>query len=347
MENLRKILDKFFHDEYSRKDYFAIQSQFEKEEADPEFLSELKQQWESVKDEPVSDFHKQTIWNRISTQLHFSNAGKGKVLSAFDILQRVAAILFIPLLLGFFLYYYSASNLTSESAWAEIICPTGVRTQFQLPDGSTGVLNSESTLKYAINFKSNRTLRLQGQAYFDVVKDKTHPFSVNTGNMQVQVLGTSFSVSAYPDEMNEEVVLKTGKVKVKGADEKTIAELTPNQQLIFDKATNSIQKNEVNAASLVSWIQGKLVFKNERLEDVVLRLSRWYHADIELKDNNLKDYKYYGTFENESFDEVLHLLGLTAPIKYQELERMKRTDGTFSNRKIVIQTDEKRINDFK
>lgn len=345
MENPKKALENFFRDKYSRKEYFSIQNEFEKEEADGDFLFELEQQWDAIKDEPVDGFHKKTIWNGVAASLGFNKSRKVKTLSVFYSLQRVAAILFIPLLIGFLLYYYS-TNSSSQETWAEIICPPGVRTEFQLPDGSTGVLNSESRLKYAVNFSSNRTVHLQGQAYFEVVKDKKHPFDVATDKIEVQVLGTKFSVLAYPDQANEEVVLKAGKVKVSGVDQKPLAMLSPDQQFVLDKENRKYYTKDVNAARLTSWIDGKLVIQNDRFEDVAARLSRWYHVDIEIKDQKLKDYKYYGTFENESLDEVLRLIALTAPIKYKEVERVKLPDGSFSNRKIILATDERRVSDF-
>jgi ferric-dicitrate binding protein FerR (iron transport regulator) len=346
MENRKKAIANFFRGKYSRKEFFSIQTEFEKEEADKDFLFELEQQWDSLKDESVSEFHQHTVWNKVVDRLDFNRAGKVRELSVFTVLQRVAAILFIPLAIGFLIYFYSSKSVIQNEAWAEITCPSGVRTEFQLPDGSTGVLNSDSKLKYAVNFSTNRELELEGQAFFKVVKDKTHPFRVRTEKLQVEVLGTSFSILAYPDETREEVVLKTGQVKVLDANLKPLALLSPDQQLVFEKASSRFVKQEVDARALVSWIEGKLVFRNERFEDIANQLSRWYHVEIEIVGQKLKDYKYYGTFENESLEDVLRLIKLTAPIKYQEVERVKQPDGTFSNRKIILMTDERRIGDF-
>jgi len=346
MGNRKETVGNFFHEKYSRKEYFSVQSEFEKEKTDEDFLTELEQQWQSIKDDTADGFHKQTIWNRIVSRLELKHVEKVKTLGVFDWLQRVAAVLFIPLIISFAVYFYVTNSIGEEIAWAEIVCPSGVRTEFKLPDGSTGVLNSESTLRYASNFHSNRTVKLQGQAYFDVVKDKRHPFDVVTNQIRVQVLGTSFSVKAYPDQDDQDVVLKTGKVKVSTADQKTLAMLSPNQQFVLDKVKNKYYTTNVNATALTSWIDGKLVIQNERFEEVAQRLSRWYHVQIEIEDQKLKDYKYYGTFENETIEEVLRLIALTAPIKYKEVERVKYPDGTFSNRKIKLTIDEKRVRDF-
>ncbi len=346
MENRKKASDHYFQGKYSREEYFAVQKEFEKETADPEFLNGLEQQWDAIQDGPVQGFNKQTLWNRISTQLHFNLGGQIKTLTFLNVLQRVAAILFIPLAIGFLFYLYSNSTATTQEAWAEIVCPSGVRVNFQLPDGSTGVLNSESRLKYAVNFSTNRSLELEGQAYFDVVKDAEHPFQVKTSNLNVQVLGTSFSVYAFPGTSNEEIVLKTGKVKISAADEKPLALLSPDQKFVLDTDKRKYYTENVNATVLTSWIDGKLIFKNEPFVDVAERLARWYNVDIEIQDPGLKNYKYYGTFENESLDEAIRLLVLTAPIIRKEVKRKQQSDGTYSKRKIILATDERRINDF-
>ncbi|WP_170111293.1 FecR family protein [Mangrovibacterium marinum] len=346
MGDRKKAIDNFFRGKYSRKDYFSIQSEFEKEKADEDFLFELEQQWDTLKDEPAEGFHRQTVWNNVVNHLDFNQAGKVRKLSFLTVFQRVAAILFIPLAIGFLFYVYTSKSVRQTEAWAEITCPPGVRTEFHLPDGSTGVLNGDSRLKYAVNFSSNRTVELVGQAYFDVVKDKKHPFNVATDQLNVQVLGTTFSVLAYPGQAREEVVLKTGKVNVSTADQKPLAQLSPDQQFVLDTENRKYYTTNVNATALVSWIEGRLVFKNESFDAVAERLSQWYNVEIEIADANLKKYKYYGTFENESIEEVLHLLKLTAPIKYKEIDRVKLDNGTFSKRKIIFATDEKRVNDF-
>ncbi|RKD91823.1 FecR family protein [Mangrovibacterium diazotrophicum] len=346
MEDLKKILDNFFNGKYTRKEYFSIQREFEKEKADENFLSALEQQWQTIDDDD-KDFPLLKSWNSLVYRLELSPASKRRQLNYLVWLQRAAAILFIPLAISFLLYYISSNiGQSAEESWAEIICPPGVRAQFHLPDGSSGVLNSDSKLKYAVNFSSNRKVELVGQAYFEVVKDKKHPFNVTTSQLNVEVLGTTFSVLAYPDEQSEEVVLKTGQVKVLDTNLKPLTLLSPDQQLVFDIANSRYVKKEVDASALVSWINGKLVFRNERFEDIASQISRWYHVEIEVVGQKLKDYRYYGTFENESLDEVLRLIKLTAPIKYQEVERVKQPDGTFSNRKIILMTDERRIGDF-
>ncbi len=104
--------------------------------------------------------------------------------------------------------YRSDGNVTST-----IYAPFGARVSFSLPDGTTGMLNSGSKLSYSLPFKNNRQIKLEGEAWFEVRHDEEYPFEIRTGNSTLKVLGTSFNMSAYPDENYVEVVLQNGKVE--------------------------------------------------------------------------------------------------------------------------------------
>lgn len=343
MEKRKKTADHFFRNKYSRQDYFSIQNEFVK--SSPSFLNELENQWNDLKEEEVTGFQQQIAWDRVLKRLRLHEAITGKTVNILTHLQRIAAILFLPLLISSLVYFFMLPS-SNETAWTEIICPPGTRTEFELPDGSTGTLNGESSLKYATNFSQNRQVQLQGEAYFEVVRNRKRPFRVTTDRLKVEVLGTCFSVMAYEDQINEEVVLKTGNVKILNKKDNALALLSPDQQFVLNKSKNQFTKNKVNAQALTSWIEGKLVIENECFDKVAERLSRWYDVDIKIEDPNLNKYKYYGTFENEPLDEVLRLISITAPIKYKEVNRIRYKDGSFSQRKIILKTDENRLNDF-
>ncbi len=347
MDNLRKTIDNFFKNKYSRREYFAIQHEFEKGETNQPFLNELEKQWNEIRKEDLNDFDQNSVWGRIVRQIEFRKTGVVKNVHFWNQLQRVAAILFLPLLLGSIFYFLVSSPKNEGISLVKINCPTGARTEFQLPDGSKGVLNSKSTLEYATNFINKRVVHLTGEAFFSVVKSQGEKFNVLTDRINVEVLGTKFSVMSYKDQSNEEVVLKSGSVKVFGIKKnEPLSLLVPDQQFTLDKDKNQFFVKKVNANALTSWVDGKLDVDNERFEDVAKRLSRWYDVQIEIEGAKLKEYRYYGTFENEPLNEVLRLLSITAPIKYHEIKRVQYKDGSFSKRKIILQTDEKRMNHF-
>ena len=345
MDDLKNTAQNFFKDRYSRHEYFSICNEFEKEIENKPFVEELETQWNEVDTSDASGFNTKLSWNKIISQIGTSRVSKSPS-TVWYFIQKAAAILFLPLLIASLFFYFQANNRTGENAWAEIKCPIGTRTEFQLPDGSSGFLNSNSELKYPVNFENGRDVYLTGEAFFNVVKNKKSKFTVTTGKLKVEVLGTSFNIMGYKDQPNEEITLKTGKLKVLSKSNKQLSILSPDQQFVLNKEQNQFQKRDVNTLNYTSWISGKLIIQNERFEDVAMKLSRWYNVDIEIEDQKLKDFKYYATFENEPLDEVLRLIAITAPIQYHEDIRKRHTDGSFSKRKIKFKTNGNRIKDF-
>lgn len=262
--------------------------------------------------------------------------------------QRIAAILIFPLLLSFLAYFYFQDrSFETTTSFAEIECPMGVRTKFQLPDGSTGYLNSGSRLKYPVRFNGERKVELSGEAFFDVVHNTKMPFHVNTRNLDIKVLGTTFNVIANEDEPTEEIVLQTGSVDVSSRSGKQLAVLSPNEQLTLDIEKRTFAKKEVEASQYTTWKEGKLVFRNENMQQVARRLSRWYNAEVVVDDRMLDDYTFHATFIDEPLDEVLKLLSITTPLSYKEEMRESDAEGVFQKRKIVLRINPSKINQFK
>ncbi|MCE5346489.1 MAG: DUF4974 domain-containing protein [Bacteroidales bacterium] len=255
-------------------------------------------------------------------------------------LTRIAAILFIPLLALTSLLYFQNNSFRNIKSYSEIHSPYGTRTDFYLPDGSTGWLNGGSSLKFSTQFGGKiRDVKLTGEAYFNVVPNHKKPFIVSTKNIDVKVFGTSFNVMAYDDEPITEVTLERGKVEVfrkKDNTNKSIGVLKPNESCIYSFQSDSSKILTVNSTEKLSWLDGKLTFKYEPFDEVIRKINRWYNVNIEIKDELLKTYIYYGTFKDETLEEVLKLLQFTAPIRYRNFERERKQDGTFEKRKIEI-----------
>ncbi len=315
---------------------------------DPEIGHEVEKEsflfWErSNPGMKTGDYNDDHILDRIHHRINLSSQDQlpTPVRRSFVVvLTRIAAILFIPLLLASVLLYYDTMSPGSNATWAEIHSPYGTRTDFSLPDGSKGWLNGGSSLQFPARFSGNkRKVALNGEAFFEVITNPRKPFIVSTGNIDVKVTGTAFNVMAYADEENTEVTLKSGRVEIyskRSGFKQSIAILKPEETFTFDNYDNSGLIQHVNISDRLSWIDGKLTFKYEPFEEVVKKLNRWYNVNIQIKDTLLNSYVYYGTFQNETLDEVLKLLQFTAPIKYNDLARVKRPDGTFEKRKIEI-----------
>jgi ferric-dicitrate binding protein FerR (iron transport regulator) len=350
MNDLKNTLNNFFRNRYTRHEYFSVYRGFEKDNKDKPFLEELEKQWDGIDDTGnPENFKQKLIWNKIIRQIDQQSITSKSTVRVWHFIQKVAAILFLPLLIASLFYFYAVNQKSEQSeqiAWAEINCPAGVRTAFQLPDGSTGFLNSKSTLKYPVNFGTDREVYLTGEAFFDVVKSEKSRFRVITQKLETEVLGTSFNIAAYEDQPYEEITLKIGKLKVLDKNNKELSTLIPDQQFVFDTLQDQFTIKEVNAVNFTSWTEGKLIIQDERFEDVVKKLSRWYDVEMEIEHLKLKDFRYYAKFEDEPLTEVLRLIAITAPIQYQEEPRIKKKDGSFSKRKIKFRLNENRIENF-
>ena len=137
-----------------------------------------------------------------------------------------------------------------KTIYAEIFSPLAARTRFELPDGSTGWLNSGSTLKFPVKFYgAQRKVELSGEGFFDVVKNSEKPFVVKTSDINIIALGTKFNVLAYPDDETFEITLESGKVVVEktgvSGEPVKIAELQPDHQLVISRKTGILDTREV------------------------------------------------------------------------------------------------------
>jgi len=338
---------RYFNGKYSRSDYNAVLKGFQSEGDESDFAKQIKSHWMDFEEPENSDVNINLILLKLHRQI-IRKKNNEKPVRLLHTLQRIAAILFIPLFIASSIFIFKDDIMNKDKAsWAEIKCPLGVRTEFTLPDGSTGYLNSGSSLKFPASFNgAKRSVELFGEAYFDVVHDKNHPFHVKTGKLDVKVLGTTFNVVAYPDMQFEEVTLRTGKVQISNINGNKLADLNPDEQLSIDLVNNKYSKRKVTASQYTSWTNGVLSFRNERFEQVASRLSRWYNVEIELDGDELDDYIYHATFKNEPLEEVLKLMEFTAPISYRFQPRESLPDGSFTKRKVFIKFDKEKTKEF-
>lgn len=347
-EQLQHLIKRYSEGKLNLKEQIDLSEQL----TDPEnHLAEevLNNDWNSQLDSKIiSDKDFNPILDRVHHHIRLNEGDKQIRIIWLQGFQRVTAILIVPLLLSFLGYYYfQVKSSATPVSFAEIQCPMGVRTRFQLPDGSTGYLNSGSRLKYPVSFATERKVQLVGEAFFDVIHNEKLPFHVNTKNLDIKVLGTTFNVIANDDEQTEEIVLQTGKVDVSSKSGDQMAVLKPNEQLTLDIEKQTVNKNDVEASQYTSWKEGKLVFRNENMQQVARRLSRWYNAEVIIDDRMLDTYTFHATFADEPLDEVLKLLSMTTPLSFEEEKRESNQQGVFQKRKIVLRINQSKTNHFK
>ena len=259
-------------------------------------------------------------------------------------LHRVAAILLLPLLVysGYVtLQNFSLKNLPEELVMMQTVSSRqGMVTQFALADGTKVWLNSCSELQFPIRFTGKvRDVRLKGEAFFEVTRNEKQPFRVNANELKIEVLGTTFDVVNFDDDSQSDVVLVSGKVALSSQDgqiRKDFGIMKPGQRVIYKKEEKNIIAEEVNVDKYIAWRDGNLIFRDDSMEDVVKRLSRWFNVEITINDPEIKNYIYKATFRNENLIQVLNLLKLSAPIDYRVTVRKTLPNGEFTKQKITL-----------
>ncbi|MFI5140422.1 MAG: FecR family protein [Sphingobacteriales bacterium] len=263
----------------------------------------------------------------------------------FTLWRSIAAIFLIGISLPLFYFLHHGSK-TSRVANLELTkTPSRVKSKIVLSDGSVVTLNSETTLRYPAGFSGQtREVYLDGEAFFDVAKDHKHPFIVHAGKMNVRVLGTAFNIKSYANDATSETTLIRGAIEVTMADrpsDRII--LKPNDKLIlksttFKKynsdrhlaaiSTDSVNTNYAltnltylrsNDTTIVetSWVNNKLVFKDEDFTALANMMERWYGVKIKFRNTDVKDYRFTGVFEKESIMQALNALQMIEPFKYK------------------------------
>lgn len=191
--------------------------------------------------------------------------------------------------------------------------PRGGEYQLILSDGTKVWMNAESSLHYPVHFQGKREITLSGEAYFEVTTDAAHPFIVHIGNSAVEVLGTKFNVSAYP-ENKIYTTLAQGSVKVTNSEGSVT--LIPNQQAIM-QPQGTIQVKQIDAALYTSWTMGTFEFRKTELEVITAQLSRWYNVIFQFANNELKKKNFAGViFRNEELNNAIEIIEDVSDVKF-------------------------------
>jgi len=206
---------------------------------------------------------------------------------------------------------YENNSDLEKVTYNTIKIPYGKKFRLQLSDGTLVHLNSGTTLKYPVKFIAgeNRQVYLDGEAFFDVAKDKKHPFIVNADALNVRVLGTHFNVSNYPEDAATDVVLVEGSVGMYRSDEEFNADkntiLKPGYKGSFNRGNALISTKPVITDIYTSWINGGLTFRNMTFKNIITKLERRYNVTIVNKNEKLASEKFNASFKDESIEKVM------------------------------------------
>jgi len=199
----------------------------------------------------------------------------------------------------------------------KLIIPRGAEYKLALADGTVVMINSASVLRFPVNINAanSRNVYLEkGEAYFQVAKNPNKPFIVHANGMDVKVLGTTFNVNTYTKTTRTTLV--EGKVEAKSTNNQT-AILAPNQQAAFNTQTNSLSKADVDITAFVAWANGKIVFEEATLDEVMDQLSLWYDYDVTFQSDQIKQVHFSGEIERyKDIQVILNIIEQTGGVKF-------------------------------
>lgn len=218
---------------------------------------------------------------------------------------------------GELVYNIAESENIEDSRLNTISTPKGGQWQIKLPDGSTVWLNAASSIQYPLNIgkAKQRLVKLDGEAYFEVAKDKAHPFIVETEKQSVEVLGTHFNINSYHDETVTRTTLLEGSVKVSHKNTNDSEVLKPGEQSILTATGIDIKEADVDEA--IAWKEGYFKFNNEKQSSILRKVARWYDVEVEYANPEAKEVMYYGTVSRfEKISKVLRKLEQTGEVRF-------------------------------
>ncbi|WP_291857280.1 FecR family protein [Marinilabilia sp.] len=302
-EEEQSILINFLRSSEENKKYFRAKTKTIQSEKSTYSLEE----WEA--------------WHRIKNKLLGQATDKTKISSPWMALYKMASVIAIILLIA---GLYGLPKLQQQKV--SISANPGQTLKMTLPDSSTVILNSNTTLEYhPLAFMVNRSIILKGEAFFDIRKKNNTAFRVKADNYVVKVLGTRFNVNAYTSNKNFSVVLEEGKVQVKSKarNQNTIC-LRPGEMLDIQKKDNRHKISKVNTRLYTSWKEGLLYFYDSQFDDVINRVEKRYGAKFLIEDEVINKFIISTTIKDEPLEKVLDLMKNVLPIKINEKEGIIR-----------------------
>lgn len=350
--NIEYLLNRFKEKTITKEELELFRSYFYSNQPGNDLGTYFDKVW-SEKYFTEENFDVEKNFDKIQSQLNIrsKNSHSGTLKFRRPIILAISyAAIFIMGFGVFFLYNLNQNKSLSSNSkkFVTVTIPYGSKSKIDLPDGSMVTLNSGSFLKYPTTFGANtREVEFEGEAYFDISKNKKSPFIVSTSGIHIKVLGTTFNVKSYPEDQSIETTLVTGSIEI--FNEKSEHQpakhiyLKPNEKISIpknsisshDKIRNipspttktekitpkAVLETDVNTADYIAWKDNKLVFDNERFCDIMLKMERWYDVSIEIHSPEISNERFSGKFEKETLQQSLDAISLIAPIRYEIVKK--------------------------
>jgi len=341
--------------EASKEDIQLLEDWISSDAEHHSYFEQIRDTWNSIELENELDEKKvqsdlRSMIGRIEVKTEGTKIFKSKTRTlSSNWLYKAAAVFILGFAASWFVFQGPKLNEKKKTVYNDIETPKGSSTIINLPDGSKIWLNAGSKLRYPQNFdKNERSVFLEGEAFFEVSKDKDRKFLVKTSELTVKVFGTKFNVKSYPDESAVETTLVEGSISIQknsmtGEAFGKEIKMEPNQRIVLYKAqkksvpTESRQAKKIEnvperKAKLVlskridtkrftSWKDGKLIIKSEPMMKLAVTLERKYNVRIHFEDEKIKHFKFSGTINNETIEQMMEAIKLASSFDYRIDER--------------------------
>lgn len=334
----RELVKRFLDGSYTKNDQDLIYNWLVSNNKEHEANALLKQHWETVdRSKTLVDVDLKGIYKQILNQIEEDKVRQildHKVNNVIEMpkrqsiwigLMKYAAVIICAFGLGYFAFSEQDDiiELNEEIAVIEKVTSKGQKSNIILRDGSKIVLNSDTRVTYDKDFGlTNRNIKLTGEAYFEVAKNKDLPFNVVANNTTTTAIGTAFNITAFKGESSTAISLVSGKVKIFsiGKSDNTDSEvvLQPGQEYLVDENNEGAIVRSFDANKVISWKDNMLYFDNTRIQELILTLERWYNVKVTvLNPEVMTDIRGTGQFKNESLQNVLRVLSYSLKFDYQ------------------------------
>jgi len=311
MENYIKIIyKKFLYGTVRKEEFLEMRHELNKTDL-PELKNLLVEAWnEDMNSEVMSEKDKEDIRSKLNFYVEYDK----KRLFRKRMVQIAAVVIPFVFILSAVLYVFQPTAKVEKDFVVSV--KQGNRAQVTLPDQSKVWMNSNSKLIYRNGKNNTREVKLVGEAFFKVVKDKSRPFIVSANNIQVEVLGTSFNVNARQGSDIIETSLVEGSIKLMGSELSQDYLLKPNEKAIYSNSLKSLKIEATDNEVETAWKDNKLQFRSERFSEVIKRLEEWYGVKIISKCPGIENDLMSGAFKNESLETVLETIAIQYKIQY-------------------------------
>lgn len=342
----------FLNEEISESERKALEDWIKAEPSNKEYFKNIYRIWNAVSSESQDQEDIEMVLQKVKYRIKTETSElELEPRFYFNPILKWAAVVLFSCITGAMGYKYLAGRkAVSYGAFVnEITVPLGSKSNLRLPDGTEVILNAGSKLTYTMEYgKEIREVKLIGEGYFKVAENKSIPFIVNASKAKIEALGTEFNVKAYPEENVIETVLVKGSVLVSeiplsgnkkptkesiilhpGEKVQIFKETEIHRELLSEGKSKSNSKNAVisnvpnelvaeksEVVSETSWKDNRWIINGTDLENLAVILSRRFNVSIHVADESLKQYRFSGTIENETIEEVFNIMKFTIPVSY-------------------------------